>query len=137
MRFTDDNFPLLEGRYYELEDGRMVGPVRKVDDPMPRKWLRVMVWGDGYYEVPGYHHDEQTAVVNLVAEPEREPIPEPPKPDYTAFLKELSELSLKHGFFIGGCGCCGSPFVDSGSNVSGKYTVSEDGDNMEWKGIET
>ena len=25
------------------------------------------------------------------------------------FLKELSELSKKHGIFITGCGCCGSP----------------------------
>lgn len=28
-----------------------------------------------------------------------------------AFLNELSELSKKHGMFIGGCGCCDSPFI--------------------------
>ena len=28
------------------------------------------------------------------------------------FLKELSELSNEYGFIIGGCGCCGSPWVD-------------------------
>ncbi|MCR6116654.1 hypothetical protein HXA31_20205 [Salipaludibacillus agaradhaerens] len=28
------------------------------------------------------------------------------------FLKELSELSRKHKMYIGGCGCCGSPFVN-------------------------
>lgn len=27
------------------------------------------------------------------------------------FLKELSELTQKHGFSIGGCGCCGSPWI--------------------------
>ena len=28
------------------------------------------------------------------------------------FLKELSELTEKHGFSIGGCGCCGSPWIN-------------------------
>jgi hypothetical protein len=27
------------------------------------------------------------------------------------FLEELTELSKAHGLAIGGCGCCGSPFV--------------------------
>ena len=27
------------------------------------------------------------------------------------FLDELTELSRKHGFAIGGCGCCGSPWI--------------------------
>lgn len=137
MQFTDDNFLLLEGRYYELEDGRMVGPVTPVDDPMPRKWLRVMVWGKGYFEVPGYHHDEQTPVKNLLAKPEPEPIPEPPKIDYTAFLEELSELSRKHGFVVGGCGCCGSPYLSGDGNLTigddGGYVVCVDGEHLEWK----
>ena len=30
-----------------------------------------------------------------------------------SFLEELSELSNKYGFEIGGCGCCGSPWVVS------------------------
>lgn len=27
------------------------------------------------------------------------------------FLKELSRLSKKHHIYIGGCGCCGSPYL--------------------------
>lgn len=36
------------------------------------------------------------------------------------FLKELTELTQKHGIAIGGCGCCGSPFLydDEGQEFS-------------------
>ena len=27
------------------------------------------------------------------------------------FLNDLTELSKKYGFSIGGCGCCGSPWI--------------------------
>lgn len=48
------------------------------------------------------------------------------------FLEELSELSNKYRFVIGGCGCCGSPWVDEIDGdlsvdglgfVNGKYEV--------------
>lgn len=39
-------------------------------------------------------------------------LPEEPS-DLEAFEKELVELCLKHGFEIGGCGCCGSPWIVS------------------------
>ncbi|WP_187442735.1 hypothetical protein [Rossellomorea vietnamensis] len=32
------------------------------------------------------------------------------------FLKELSELSKKHKIYIGGCGCCGSPYAIDGND---------------------
>ena len=32
------------------------------------------------------------------------------------FLKELSELTQKHGFYIYGCGCCGSPWINDRKN---------------------
>ena len=37
------------------------------------------------------------------------------------FLEELSELSNKYGFVIGGCGCCGSPWVDE---IGGDLSVN-------------
>lgn len=32
------------------------------------------------------------------------------------FLNELSELTQKHGFSIGGCSCCGSPWINDFKN---------------------
>lgn len=31
--------------------------------------------------------------------------------DVEGFLKELTELTHKYGIQIGGCGCCGSPYL--------------------------
>lgn len=33
-------------------------------------------------------------------------------PGADEFLKELADLTAKHGLVIGGCGCCGSPFLE-------------------------
>lgn len=33
------------------------------------------------------------------------------KKEIQDFLKELTELTKKHGIYIGGCGCCGSPYL--------------------------
>ena len=34
------------------------------------------------------------------------------------FLLELAALTRKHGVSIGGCGCCGSPWLDAKADVS-------------------
>lgn len=39
------------------------------------------------------------------------------------FLKELSELTQKYGFVIGGCGCCDSPWI-------GDFQNEFDADNL-------
>lgn len=53
------------------------------------------------------------------------------------FLKELSELSLKYKITIGGCGCCGSPWINTNENLKngGKYKVSSEdvnGSDLMW-----
>lgn len=45
------------------------------------------------------------------------------------FLKELAELSMKHGIVIGGCGCCGSPHLNEVKR-KGHYEISPHGDDL-------
>ena len=47
-----------------------------------------------------------------------------------AFLLELTELSRKYQLTIGGCGCCGSPFLEK-LTEPGKYVVR--GDLLRWE----
>jgi hypothetical protein len=44
------------------------------------------------------------------------------------FLDELTALTKKHKITIGGCGCCGSPYLQAIEVVSdkGRYIVNED-----------
>lgn len=53
----------------------------------------------------------------------------------TEFLRELSELSNKHGVVIAGCGCCGSPFITEWK-AKGKYSVDEGENNLEWEEVD-
>jgi hypothetical protein len=52
------------------------------------------------------------------------------------FLSELTDLTKKYGIAIGGCGCCGSPFLFSAGEdgpVSGReYRVELGGADLEW-----
>jgi len=51
------------------------------------------------------------------------------------FLLSLRELSLKHGITIGGCGCCGSPWLDGDRLIDsqGAYQYDESaGDQLDW-----
>lgn len=44
------------------------------------------------------------------------------------FLKEISEVCNRHGLKIGGCGCCGSPFVEKikSNRIGGGYAITQD-----------
>ena len=41
------------------------------------------------------------------------------KPNYDGFLKGLAALTSKYGIAIGGCGCCGSPYLRDGEKPGG------------------
>lgn len=43
-----------------------------------------------------------------------------------AFMAELTALTHKHGVKIGGCGCCGSPWLAATSNKTGRYSLDSD-----------
>jgi hypothetical protein len=55
------------------------------------------------------------------------------KDNVKEFLRELSKLSRRYKISIGGCGCCGSPFLSPISGDGGRYETSEDFDGMYWK----
>lgn len=57
------------------------------------------------------------------------------------FLDELSKLSEKRGLYIGGCGCCGSPFIYNNDDElqlleiefhNGKYISTDDREVTKW-----
>lgn len=48
------------------------------------------------------------------------------KIDLQGFLTELGELSKRYGIEIGGCGCCGSPYLDYiDENMGEKETATD------------
>lgn len=59
--------------------------------------------------------------------------PEISEADLAAFLVDLAALTEKHGIKIGGCGCCGSPWVKKTEERKGKYTC-EGVEELTWFG---
>lgn len=49
------------------------------------------------------------------------------------FLKELSKLCRRHKIKIGGCGCCGSPYLYPLEKNDGRYEVTKNFDGLGWK----
>ena len=51
--------------------------------------------------------------------------------DYEAFLEELTKLTKKYHIEVGGCACCGSPWlVPVKPKNNCYYKVSEDHNNL-------
>ena len=49
------------------------------------------------------------------------------KGDVEPFLEDLNEISRKHGVYIGGCGCCMSPYLLDRENydTGGKFIAGD------------
>jgi hypothetical protein len=65
---------------------------------------------------------------------------EPTKEQVEAFLTELTALTIKYGIEIGGCGCCGSPFLGTTEliapgldSVLGHYTVTKHNESLQYE----
>lgn len=56
-----------------------------------------------------------------------------------AFIKGLTSLTQDHGLVIGGCGCCGSPYIFELSKKEKEYeyavfyVTGDEGQDLEWK----
>lgn len=52
----------------------------------------------------------------------------------TEFLRELSELTKKYKIVISGCGCCGSPSLNSmtADEENGQYEYQ---DRLKWEAV--
>jgi hypothetical protein len=55
------------------------------------------------------------------------------KGEVREFVRELSKLSRRYKISIGGCGCCGSPFLTPMGKSDGRYEVTKDFDGLHWK----
>ena len=54
-----------------------------------------------------------------------------------AALDKLTRFTRETGYVIGGCGCCGSPWMQRVKNLDGFYVADGDAsgmDDIEWKG---
>lgn len=51
------------------------------------------------------------------------------------FLNDLTALTRKYNIVIGGCGCCGSPWLSTKNDASDKrfsYTCNEHRNELDW-----
>jgi hypothetical protein len=125
---------LQDGKYYRLEDGRVVGPVWSdyANIDWSERWA-VRVSDGVSFKVVNLPNGDETPIVSVI---EERKFPEPPPhvpTDYSAFLADLSTLTLRHGVVVAGCGCCGSPMLLDGKVNDGRYIVDGSGDNLEWR----
>jgi hypothetical protein len=69
-----------------------------------------------------------------------EPSVNKPTPEeFAAFLADLTKLTKKHKLIIGGCGCCGSPFIvrekiANHGRYKAKSAQPEEMTNLTWDG---
>lgn len=58
-----------------------------------------------------------------------------PKEKVQAFLDDLTKLSREYRLQIGGCGCCGSPWIINikGGKDAYRYFVDYGLERLEWK----
>jgi hypothetical protein len=126
---------LQDGKYYALDDGRVVGPVWSdyANIDWSERWAVRVSDGVGF-KVCGLPNGDETPIVSVIEE-RKFPEPLPPTPiDFGPFLAELSALTMKYGFAIESCcRCCGClPYLSDG-NVRGRYITDKYGDNLEWR----
>jgi len=68
--------------------------------------------------------------------PDNDPNQTPLSEDEQQFITLLNEATRLTGIYIGGCGCCGSPFLGKVDLKEGEYIWENDGhhpENIEWK----
>lgn len=58
--------------------------------------------------------------------------PQTPEEKQEKFLVELAKLTKKYNVAIGGCGCCGSPYLFNPKQPGGVYTCSKGGDDLSY-----
>lgn len=56
------------------------------------------------------------------------------KQEYQHFVDRLTEFCRSEGYHIGGCGCCGSPWIwkIEPKEAGGRYWFDDDGEQLHW-----